>query len=177
MALYEVILAHTTRYLALYYRSDDDIANDQALGAWVSEVDSSLPNGVRGICGDAIDLSGVARLTATIIYLATVEHEITGSGLWDYQLWPDLSPVRMYTDGRRLPLDVYQHSVNANFNLNVHRTKLLDDALPLLAIDERGEAAMRQFQQDLLALQFELDRTPAAPWRMEPRNLKANINA
>jgi arachidonate 15-lipoxygenase len=177
LALYEVILSHTTRYLGLYYGSDDDVANDQALGAWVTDVDSSLPNGVRGICGDVIDLSGVAALTATIIYLATVEHEITGSGLWDYQLWPDLSPVRMYADGRRLPADVYQHSVNANFNLNVPRTKLLDDALPRLAADERGEAAMRHFQQDLLGLQFELDRTPAAPWRMEPRNLKANINA
>ena len=122
-------------------------------------------------------MAGVASLLATVVYLATVEHEITGSGLWDYQLWSDTSPVRVYQDGRRVPVDVYQRLVNANFNLNVHRTMLLDDALPGLAIDPAGAEAFRDLQQDLLGFQAELDRTSPAPWRMEPRRLKANINA
>ncbi|MGA9276971.1 lipoxygenase family protein [Ilumatobacter sp.] len=176
-ALYQAMLAHTSRYLDLYYASDDDVANDQALGEWLADVDSSIANGIRGVCGGSIGLDALATLTATIIYLATVEHEITGTGLWDYQLWPDVSPVRIYEDGRRLPVDVYQHSVNANLNLNSHRLMLLDDRIPMIAGDAHGEDAMRRFQQDLLALQSELDRSPAAPWRLEPRLLKANINA
>jgi len=176
-ALYDVIRAHTHRYLALSHDSDDDVRNDATLRDWIADLDATIPHGVRGICGDVIDLDSLCELTATIIYLATVEHEITGTGLWNYQLWPDVSPVRVYADGRRLPVDVYQHSVNANLNLNVHRTMLLDDQLPHLALDVHREDAMRRFQQDLLGLQAELDRTSPAPWRMEPRFLKANINA
>lgn len=177
MALYGVIHTHTQRYLNRYYDSDDDVSDDQFLGAWIADLDSTIPRGVRGICGDTIDLGTLSSLTATIIYLATVEHEITGTGLWNYQLWPDVSPVRIYENGRRLPVDVYQQSVNTNLNLNSHRTMLLDDQLPELALDVHGEGAMREFQQDLLGLQSELDRQSPAPWRLEPRHLKANINA
>ena len=43
--------------------------------------------------------------------------------------------------------------------------------------DERGAWAFREFQQDMLGLQARLDSTTPAPWRIEPRRLKANINA
>ena len=75
-----------------------------------------------------------------------------------------------------MPLDVYQRLVNANFNLNVHRTALLSD-LSSLALDGGGADAFRAFRSDLMDLQASLDDSPAAPWRMEPKRLKANINA
>ena len=175
--LYDVMLAHARRYLALYYASDTDLENDQAVGAWIDDLDAVLPHGVRGVMGESVTLQGLASLLATCIYLATVEHEITGSGLWNYQLWTDTSPVRVYANGQRVPLDVYQRLVNANFNLNVHRTMLLDDFLPGMAVDPRGATAFQAFQQDLLGLQARLDRSPPTPWRIEPRHLKANINA
>ena len=31
-------------------------------------------------------------LVSTLIYLTTVEHEIVGSGVWDYQTWSDVQP-------------------------------------------------------------------------------------
>lgn len=175
--LYGVIFDHAQRYLSVYYASDDDVVADQALGAWIDDLDQLLPNGTRGVLGSTVTVSGVASLLATVIYLATVEHEITGSGLWDYQLWSDTSPVRIYEDGRRLPVDVYQRLVNANLTLNVHRTMLVNDDVIGVALDERGAWAFREFQQDLLGLQARLDRGTPAPWRLEPRNLKANINA
>ena len=82
----------------------------------------------------------------------------------------------MPADGSGVPLDVYQRLVNANFNLNIHRTALLSDFSPL-ALDAHGAAAFRAFQSDLYDLQASLDAGPPAPWRMEPRRLKANINA
>jgi len=175
--LYEICLAHARRYLAVYYPSDDDVVNDEALGAWIDDLDNRLPNGVRGVMGSTVTTDGVAELLATVVYFATVEHEITGSGLWDYQLWNHTSPVRIRDDGKRVSIDVYQRLVNANFNLNVHRTMLLDDRLPSLALDARGVSAFVQFQQDLLGLQANLDRSASVPWRIEPRHLKTNINA
>jgi arachidonate 15-lipoxygenase len=175
-ALYHVFLDHSRRYLKSYYPTDDDVANDQAFGAWLEELETGLPHGLAGVMGDRVDLEGSARLIATFIYLASVEHEILGSGLWDYQLWSDLSPVRVYEDGRREPIDVYQRLVNANFNLNVRRTMLLDD-FSTLALDDAGATAFRRFRQDLLDLQSVLDQEEPACWRMEPKRLKANINA
>ncbi len=176
-ALYGIILDHVNRYLAIYYASDDAIVDDQALGAWIDDLERLLPNGVRGVLGPAVTMTGAASLLATVIYLAVVEHEITGSGLWDYQLWSDTSPVRIYEDGRNVPVDVFQRLVNANLTLNVHRTMLLNDELVGLALDTQGEWAFQEFQQDMLGFQARLDRSSPAPWRIEPRRLKANINA
>ena len=128
------------------------------------------------MAGPGVSVDGVARLTAAVIQLATVEHEIAGSGMWDYQLWSDALPARVPADGTRPPLDVYQRLVNANFNLNVHRTALLSDFSDL-GLDPGGAEAFRTFRTDLLALQTELDASPEEPWRMEPKRLKANINA
>jgi Animal haem peroxidase len=180
LALYKVFHDHSTRYLALYFSSDDDVRNDHQLGAWVDALETHLPLGLASVVGGnddaALTFTAMASVLATVIYFATVEHEITGSGLWDYQLWNDFSPVRLYTDGRRVPLDVYQRLVNGDFNLNVRRTMLLDD-FSYMALDERGASAFKEFRNDLNGLQLELDRTAPQLWRMEPKRLKANINA
>jgi hypothetical protein len=170
-----VFLAHARRYLERYYDDDDEIGADPAILAWWAEVADRLP-GVELVAGPVGGVERVARLAAAIMQLATVEHEILGSGLWDYQLWGDAFPARVPADGSRPPLDVYQRLVNANFNLNVHRTPLLSDFSDL-ALDQAGAEAFQTFRAELLGLQSELDSSPGEPWRMEPKRLKANINA
>ena len=118
----------------------------------------------------------LARLLAGQLYLVTVQHEILGSHLWDYQLWTHRQPARVYSDFRREPLDVYQRLVNANYNLNVHRRALMDD-FNRVALDYRARAALLQFQSDLAALEAAMDSQPGAVWRLYPRELKVNINA
>ncbi|MEW6472025.1 MAG: hypothetical protein AB1679_07130 [Actinomycetota bacterium] len=174
--LMDVLLAHTRRYLDAYYPDEDSLAADGEFGDWLAAMDRDLPHGVGAITAGAVSVDGAARLLATLIYLVTVEHEIVGSGLWDYQLWSDVHPVRVYRDGSRPPLDVYLRLVNGDFILNVHRMLLMTD-FSELAVDLRGAEAFRAFLRDLRGLQAELDRQPAACWRMEPKMLKANINA
>jgi hypothetical protein len=175
-ALYDVVERHCRRYLERYYPSDGALAADRQFVAWRGALDRQIPNGVRSVAGNGVTIDGASRLLATLIYLATVEHEIVGSGVWDYQLWTDVQPVRVARSGAREPLDVYQRLVNANFNLNIRRTPLLTDFSPL-ALDSRGADAFRRFRDDLFALQAQIDREPAASWRMAPQRLKANINA
>jgi len=169
-----VFLTHAQRYLERYF-DDDGIDADPAVQSWWTEVSRRIP-GVDAVAGGAATVEAVARLAAAIIQLTTVEHELLGSGMWDYQLWSDAIPARVGADGSRPPIDVYQRLVNANFNLNVHRTALLSD-FSTLALDPRGAEAFELFRADLLALQSALDAEPPAPWRMEPKRLKANINA
>jgi hypothetical protein len=173
--LMAVIRHHVSRYLSLYYDDDVEIAADAVFGRWLDELSAFVPHGVRELSGSPVTLRGAATLLSTLIYMGSVDHEIADSGVWDYQLWNDVQPVRVYRSGQEVPLDVYQRLVNSNFILNVDRTRLMSD-FAYLAIDQRGADAFHRFRRDLIDLQRIMDRDPATCWRIEPRQLKANIN-
>ena len=93
----------------------------------------------------------MTRLVATLIYLATTHHEILGTGMWNYQMWTHVQPVRIYAGGGREPVDVYQRLVNANFMLNVRRAPLMQD-YSHVALDTGAADAFRAFNRDLRTL-------------------------
>jgi len=175
-AHFDVMYAHALRYLQIYYASPAALRNDPAVVAWTETLDRLVPNGTRAVLGQEITLPSTARLAAAFIYMATVEHEILGTGLWNYQMWTHVQPVRVYRNGQREPLDVYQRLVNANFNLNVTRAQLLQD-WSYLALDPAGAEAFREFKQALERLQLRVDAEPGAAWKISPAILEANINA
>ena len=90
-----------------------------------------------------LSVDSFARNDWRLIYMATVEHEILGTGLWNYQMWTFVQPVRMSRDGRRERLDVYRRLVNANFNLNVTRASRVRD-FEFLILDSRVVLAFRR---------------------------------
>jgi arachidonate 15-lipoxygenase len=189
--LFEVFKRHAERYLLIYYRSDGTIPDEESLhlpargnrvlsqdpyvAQWLKELNRLIPNGVP-VKDDHVTTENLARLIASFIYLVTVQHEMLGSFLWNYQLWSHRQPVRLYRDGRREPLDVYQRLINANFNLNVRRAELVQD-YSYMALDEPGRDAFRQFQRELCELDQRMKDEPWAIWKIYPKTLKANINA
>lgn len=181
VAHFDVFRAHASRYLRLYYGSDADLRADEHVAAWLAELDRLTPGGIGGVLGPGITgstatIEAVARLVAVLIYLATTHHEILGTGMWNYQMWTHVQPVRVYAGGGREPVDVYQRLVNANFLLNVRRAPLMQD-FSYLALDPEGAGAFRAFAADLRTLQATLEQGPFACWKIYPRALEANINA
>jgi len=174
--LFDVLHAHARRYVETYYTSDVEIGSDPAVRDWLKELDALTPNGIAGITQGDATREAISRLIGAFIYMAAVQHEALGTGLWNYQMWLHKAPVRVYLDGRREPRDVYQRLVNMNFILNVHRKQLLDD-FSYLALDERGAELFRQFRRELQELQRKLEPEPFAAWRTYPNVLEANINA
>jgi hypothetical protein len=177
--LFKVMHSFALNYLDSYYPPNangaDDLCRDPETLAWLDELNSRLPNGV-GVDSRNFTRDELARMLAGQIFLVSVQHELLGGSMWNYQLWTHRQPARIYPDFEREPLDVYQRLVNANFNLNVHRRALMDD-FAYLACDDRGRAAMLRFRSELTALQAKMDGQPDAVWRVHPRNLKVNINA
>jgi arachidonate 15-lipoxygenase len=189
--LFEVFKRHAERYLLVYYRSDGTIQNqgslnlptrgnrvlsqDQHVYQWLKDLNRLIPNGIPVKPGNVTQVD-VARLIANFIYLVTVRHEMLGTFLWNYQLWTHRQPVRLYLDGRREPLDVYQRLINANFNLNVKRLPLVND-YSYLAVDEPGRDAFRQFESELRQLDQKMNDDPWAIWKIYPKMLEVNINA
>jgi arachidonate 15-lipoxygenase len=175
-ALFDVMQAHALRYLRIYYDSDERLCADPSFEGWVEELNRLVPNGVSKLLGDHIRIERAARLIAAFIYMAAVEHEILGTGLWNYQLWTNVQPVRIYRNDQHETLDVYQRLVNANFNLNVSRTRLMHD-FGYLALDRKGADAFRLFRYELQTLQEKMEQEPFAHWKIYPNMLEANINA
>jgi arachidonate 15-lipoxygenase len=170
-----VIQDHVVRYLELYF-DDHSLAEDGPFGEWILGLNTWIPHGVGEILGRSVSIDSAARLLTTFIYQATVEHEIIDTGVWDYQLWSDVQPARVYRDGQRQPLDIYERFVHANFNFQIPRALLMQD-FSYLALDQPGASAFKSFYRDLAVLQRTMDKEPAAAWRIEPKNLKASINA
>jgi hypothetical protein len=174
-AMYALFEAHARDYLALYYASDAELARDGAVARWLDAFGAAIPNGLPAWVRP-LTVASLTRLVAVLIYVEVVEHEIRGSLLWNYQLWTHAQPVRVYRDGRREPVDVYQRLVNSNMTLNVSRASL-DQDFSYLALDERGAAVFRTFQRRLEALGRELEDSPRVLWKLYPDMLNANMNA
>lgn len=173
--LHNVFEAHTSRYLGLYYHDDGALAADAPVGAWLAAMDQGFPGGLPDWMRP-LTVAGLARFIAVLMDIEMVEHELRGTMLWNYQLWTDVNPIRVYRDGRREPVDVYQRLVNTNLTLNVNRAELMRD-YAYLGLDERGAEAFRAFLSDLKALQARMDDQPRKLWRLYPDMLNANMNA
>jgi hypothetical protein len=173
--LFDVMHQFVCDYLKIYYADTKALQNDANVMGWLDELNVLLPNGVD-VNRKNVTWDTFARMLAGQLYLVTVQHEILGSHMWNYQLWIHRQPARIYQDFRSEPLDVYQRLVNANYILNVHRRRLMHNFNDI-ALDDYARAAMLRFQGELLALQARMDSQPRAVWRVYPRDLKVNINA
>jgi hypothetical protein len=175
-ALFAVIKRHADRFVQVNYRDDAQLLGDAAVGAWLDQLDQLIPNGIGALLPDRSRAS-VARLIACFIYLQSVEHEILGTNLWNYQLWSDIQPVRIYRDGRRVPVDVYQRLVNCNLTLNVKRAPLIQDYAEVTH-DPRVARQFEAFRRELEQLEAKLaPQAKGAPWLITPAMLEANMNA
>lgn len=180
-AIFDVLHVHARSYLHLYYPDTAHnsgtalIRNDAGILAWLDELQALTPGGVE-VTRDDVTFDSLARLIARFMYLVTVQHELLGSCVWDYQLWTHRQPVRIYSQGQREPLDVYQRLVNANYNLNVNRRALMFD-FSYLALDAQAKANFAEFNRNLDKLQASMEQQPWAVWKLYPKGLKVNINA
>jgi hypothetical protein len=173
--LFDVMHAHAWRYLDAYYDSDEQLRADPRVAAWLAELGELVPNGLGPALDGGVTRAALARLIGGYIYEGNTVHDLVGTTLWDYQLWTDCNPVRVYADGRRVPVDVFQRVINNNFALQLRRAPMLAD-YGQVALDRRGAGLFTQFHDDCRALQARYDQTPAGPWRMEPENLEINMN-
>jgi hypothetical protein len=173
--MFDLMYDHTKRYVNAYYESDENLQDDRSVSAWLSDLDSLIPNGLNGALSSGLTRDGLARVIAAYIYEGNTIHDLTGTSLWDYQLWVDRNPVRIYKDGRRLPVDVYQRLIVNNFALQIKRAPMLAD-YGQVALDDQGAALFAQLYQECQSLQDRYDQTAAGPWRMEPKNLEISMN-
>jgi len=185
--LHDLFRQQANQYLNIYY-TDTILQKDEAVLNWLNALnhtENGIPNGIPVTRGN-VTIANLSGLLASFMYLVTVQHDVCGSFTWNYQLWAHKQPPRLYRNGQRLPLDVYQRLVNANFNLNVPRTPLIwqesQDNWSYLASDQCGQQSeakrvWREFQEELDKLEKEWrTKYPWYVWRVYPSMLEVNIN-
>lgn len=181
--LFRVMHRHAQRYVGLYYSQDAEVQADEALRAWVEGLHRLLPHaGFGGLW--PLSAAGLADLLGRIVFLVTAYHESVGAQLWHYQMWTSAHPIRVYRDGRREPLDVYQRMVNTNYLLQVIRAPMMADYSGVALEEpknpqrtELAKGAFRTFRAELEALQQTMDLEPPGLWKLSPKMLEVNINA
>lgn len=185
--IHNLFRRHAEKYLNIYY-TDTILQKDAAVLNWLdtlNHAENGIPNGLP-VTRSNVTIANLSGLLASFMYLVTVQHEICGSFVWNYQLWAHKQPPRLYRNGQRLPLDVYQRLINANFNLNVPRTPLMwkepEDNWSYLASEQCGQQSeakkvWRELQDELATLEKEWRaRDPWYVWRVYPSMLEVNIN-
>ena len=183
-ALFTVMSEHAEFFVNRYYQNDMEVQQDQHVQAWHDQLNELIP-GKTGVATGSLTRATLANLIARFIYLVTAQHESVGAMLWNYQLWSHRQPVRVYQDGRREPLDVYQLLVNYNYLLNVKRTLLIPEKGDYSYLAEglggtRQEivaSCFKDFNDKLKKLQQNMEKEPWAVWKIYPKDLEAHINA
>lgn len=178
--LFKVMHDHARRYVHAYYANDDELRQDADVRKFLQTLDSLIPNGIGSAVLTSPTRDSLARSIGAYLYEGSVIHELAGTALWDYQLWPDRNPTRVYKDGRPIPDFVYQRVINNNFALQLERAPLLAD-YGEVALDPKGRKLFTQFFADCSQLQvrYDLERWNSAHdrrWRMEPMDLEISMN-
>lgn len=178
--LFTIMHDHAKRYLYEYYKSDAELRNDTHVANWLKTLNELIPNGISQALITHLTRDALARTIGAYIYEGIVIHELAGTALWDYQLWPDKNPCRIYRNGKRMPVDVYQRIIDNNFALQLERAPLLAD-YGAVALDARGRELFTRFSNECKALQAKYDQQRAESsedfiWRMEPSFLEIGMN-
>jgi hypothetical protein len=178
--LFDVMHAHAKRYIYAYYASDTEIQRDTDVTNWIKALNGLVPNGIGGTLAEEVTRDGLARAIGAYMFEGNTIHELSGTALWDYQLWADKNPTRIYQNGRRIPLDVYQRIINNNFALQLERAPLLAN-YGHVTQDQLGRNLFTRFCVECRELQvrYSLGRWHsgvADSWKMEPRQLEISMN-
>jgi hypothetical protein len=173
--LFDLVHAHAVRYVNHYYADDESLRRDEPLQKWLAYLDRAIPNGISPFTREGINRRSVARIAGAYLYVGAVLHEALGTSMWSYVVWNSKNPIRMYSSGREVPLDVYKRFVTFNFMLSVHRAQFVDD-YSYFALDGAGAELWRQFQTEARALQGKYDNLKPACWRMVPDILEIGMN-
>ena len=174
--LFDLVHAHASRYVHHYYEDDESVQADRPLNAWLDHLDSAIPNGISAFTKDGITRAAVARLAGAYLYVGSALHDALGTSMWNYVLWNSKNPIRIYSSGEDVPLDVFKRWVTFNFMLNVHRAPFLGD-YEYFGLDDDGMALWRQFRREAEALQERDAQLDPACWRMVPEILEIGMNS
>jgi hypothetical protein len=180
LELFAVMHGHAGRYIYQYYASDAALRKDDEVIYWLRKLHETIPNGIPPELISHPSRAGLARFIGSYIYEGSTVHTLAGTNLWDYQLWMDKNPVRIYKNGQRVPLDVYQRVLNNNFALQLDRDPLFGDYRDIVS-DQKGRRLFARFNMECRKLQvkYDLMRWKTADhsiWRMEPKNLDISMN-
>jgi hypothetical protein len=172
LELWNVNLSYVREYLSLYF-SDDAWRRDEPIRAWLSEIDSLLPNGI-GEWGDGLDW--LARLCATVVHVSTVEHDVLNNVTWDYSTLGWLIPTVAPENGNRMDC---RRSFDLIATLVVTwkpYNMLLTADVPSLALDAKGRAVMADWIAALALLQKSMERRGHEPSLTYPANFNVSIS-
>ncbi|MEZ4238030.1 MAG: lipoxygenase family protein [Myxococcota bacterium] len=161
--VWDALQTWVTGYVALYYRTDADVAADGEVAAWVLAASSADGGGIRGLGGPPRTRANLVDLLTNLLFGASALHaamnfpvaeELTVIPASPFGAW---SPVPDRTDGwteadwlRTLPpLDAAQRQLDTALLLGMSRVGSLGDYPDGTFVDPRVAPVLAKFRADL----------------------------
>lgn len=174
LPLWNSIQRFVERYVDCYYPDDAAALNDGELQGWFAELNEKIPNGVERYASRA-DREGVRKLCALFFFASTVDHDLQNNVLWNYAPLSHHIPTIVPADGSLPPVDVALQFL-ATIMVTWKPFNMLLDDFSSLAPDATGAAIIRDFLEDLRALQQQIDGQAYDPSLVQPRNLNYSVS-
>lgn len=96
LEVHEAIENYVHGILGLWYRSDEDVARDAELQAWVAEVASPEGGDIPGFPGSIETRAELDALVTELIFRAGPQHAAVNNGQFDAYAWVPNSPAMVH---------------------------------------------------------------------------------
>lgn len=178
-ALFDLFVEYAGNALDTMYASDAELQSDEAVGAWL-DLWSTMSPSIRA-AASPLTKPSLARLLATVIFLATTVHENVGKVTWNYSVLHEYIPSRVPLDAARDTIQVQQEYMHLTLATFLPQARLMQDDLVDIAPDEASKQVARDFLQALARRQEAMEAEDGPlyprPHRLYPLLLQRAVNA
>ncbi|MFT7521896.1 MAG: hypothetical protein ACI9MC_004048, partial [Kiritimatiellia bacterium] len=110
LALWDLFEDYASKMLDHIYPTDAELEADEAVVAWLALWTQMSPSVAEYV--PDLNKAAIARVLATIIFIATVVHENVGNTTWNYTVLHAWIPTRVPVDAARDTIEVQQDYMN-----------------------------------------------------------------
>lgn len=144
----------TTRYVENYvdnYYSEHSLVSDKPMQDWYINVLKYLPN-ANTTLPSALTRDGLVNLLTGFIYSDSFGHYTTGVEIFNWGVWANLVPAKVYSDGSRPRIGDVTHTLNLlSATQPTERLIMSADYFSQFAFDDAGKKIMNEYAASLRA--------------------------
>ncbi len=177
LAYWKLTLSAVTKYLSVFYETEDELSENTAIVKWLERLYQMLPG--SDTTGDAlpekITIEFLARICAAFIHTSTVTHDVINNMVWNYSTMNHLIPTVVPLGGKRQPqLNSFELILTLIGTWKPYN--MLLEGQPFRATNESAQKVVDDYLEDLRSMLDHLPTNPRRPDQVYPDELNYSVS-